>query len=508
MRTLTTDIVIVGSGIAGINAAIETIKNNKTILISSGEFCSGASFYPGTWGLGMVVAENNEDKEDFIQTIMEVGCDIPKKNLVSVMVDKARDGIKELEAMGIKFRRPIDKEKVIPCFDKKSREWYGFDFESAKQVFLKLRDNKNLHVIEYTNLIKINKNKDNAFESAIFIMQDGEYLKIEAKSIIIASGGFTNIYKYNLSTNDMGLNSHIPAMEAGCKLINMEFIQFIPAYINPYYKTIFNERVFNYIKLKENISEEILKERSTHGPFTSRLNSKCVDINMFKQYLKTRKGTSISYPENISEIKDTLIYNYFKWLGEKETSKEDIIILPFAHAANGGIEINEKAETSIKGIYAAGEVTGGVHGADRIGGLSTVNAMVFGKIAGKEATKYIKGIKSCENSKNVNNNLLEYFSNKNKNSSKLQHEEIENYIKEIKNIMYDNASIVRNPNNINNAIKNIYEIKNKFNVYDYLKEKDISKRALILNNYIEMALVILKSILNRKESKGSHYIEN
>lgn len=522
MKSISSDIVVVGTGIAGISAAIETTKANKnTVLISSGKFCSGASFYPGTWGLGMVVAEDEKDKKDFVDTIMNVGCGIPNEKLVTTLIENAESCIKDFMNLGIKFRRPIDGETVIPCFDKNPRKWYGFDFKTARMAFSKLKEDKNLNVLENTNLIKIIKDEKDSFSSAIFITDEGEYIQIFAKAIIIATGGFTNIYKYNLSTEDMALNAHIPAVEVGCKLTNMEFIQFIPAYITPHYKTIFNERVFNHITLKNKNEEsilkdnlpdfltekEVLKERSTHGPFTSRLNSKYVDISMFKEYLKSKEGIRFTYPKDILNIKDTLIFNYFKWLEEKGALDDsEIIIIPFAHAANGGIDINEKAETSIKGIYSAGEVTGGVHGADRIGGLSTVNAMVFGKIAGEESVKYIdkKEIEKL----NTKEDIEKYFIEENNSVNEVKNYDLEEKITYIRELMYNNASIIRKKKDIKNTIKTIENIESEFNIYNYLHNLQQSKKAFVLRNYIKMSKVVLNSILNRENSLGSHYIED
>ena len=106
--------------------------------------------------------------------------------------------------------------------------------------------------------------------------------------------------------------------------------------------------------------------------------------------------------------------------------------MPFMHAANGGIRINEKAATSVPGIFAAGEATGGVHGADRIGGLSTANALVFGKIAGREAAKHARGFEM---------QLPEASSVDLGNLSGA--EKYEETMKEIRRVMYRYGSIIR-----------------------------------------------------------------
>lgn len=121
-----------------------------------------------------------------------------------------------------------------------------------------------------------------------------------------------------------------------------------------------------------------MDERSTYGPFTTRIKSSIVDKILFKYCQQDNKSAYFEYPKNIESINDTLIYNYFKWINEsKKGTNNKIHIVPFAHACNGGLKIDKKASTTIDGIFACREVTGGVHGADRIGGLSICNALVL-----------------------------------------------------------------------------------------------------------------------------------
>lgn len=179
----------------------------------------------------------------------------------------------------------------------------------------------------------------------------------------------------------------------------------MPGYIRPAPKTIYNEKVFRYSLfqdsetgfsvfqgLDEEQVKEALEKHSFHGPYTTRLPSRIIDESIFQSFLENRNGVKVAYREEIWENQPEFVKTYFDWLWEQKglTVRDPIWIGIFAHASNGGIMINSRAETGVEGLYACGEATGGMHGADRLGGLSTANGLVFGRIAGAEAAAHGK----------------------------------------------------------------------------------------------------------------------
>lgn len=485
------DVIVIGSGLGGLRSTQELLKNNlKVCMITSKEFCSGSSFYPGTWGLGMIGPKNENDKKDLLENILKVGCNRSNPKLSSILVDKVNDELDLLLKEGINLKRSVDPEGVIPCFDSNKRRWLGFDFSSAKKSFSKMLDNKNLTVFCKTKVINIYNINDNS-KGILVENSNGSLELLKSKSIIIASGGYTCLFQHNFS---LELNSPIIqylAYKNGCELINLDLIQFIPAYVNPLYKTVFNERVFNYIILKDKYGnnilkdlpsiDELLKERSTYGPFTNRLKSNIIDKKIFEYYKKDNDSVYFEYPKNIENIDDTLIYNYFKWLKESNKNiKDKIHIAPFAHACNGGLKIDENASTTVNGIFACGEVTGGVHGADRIGGLSTCNALVFGAIAGKSASKY------------CNTHKFEDFNIDIPSTIKTTEEDIDkfnNILFNIRKTLYLEASILKDSKSIINAKKTINSLMEEF--------KDVKLSVVnnsTLESYLNFSLLYLDSI--------------
>ncbi|WP_460292449.1 FAD-binding protein [Clostridium tertium] len=498
------DVFVIGAGIAGVMSAIQASnKECKVILSSSVNIFSGSSFYPGTWGLGLIGPTDKNDEDDLIKTIIEVGCNVVDRNLVKTFVKNINPCIKELKDMGIKLKQADNEgeKEFIPCFDHKKRNWNGILFSNAKEVFgKKLKEN---NVIEYpfSEVIDIVKQNGNVV-GVVLVNKLNKLEFIKCKSIVIASGGIGGLFKHRLNTNDITGKGQALALKSGCTLNNIEFMQMMPGYIKPCYKTIFNEKTFKYIEAKDGEGVDVfkciynLKEkldmRSTYGPFTSRLISRDIDYSIFKEFLRNKNGVTIKYNEELKYNMPEFIRLYFNWLEENKhlTIDDEINIGMFFHAANGGISINEKAETKIKGLFAAGECTGGMHGADRIGGLSTANGLVFGKISGESAAEYAKA------KKDICVEEIEFEIYEIDKANKL--------IEEVQDIMFKNAMIEKNQIGVDEALLKINNISKNFIYKEDINMKNI-KYSYRLESNILLAKSILKAIDLRKESRGSHY---
>lgn len=519
-----TDVLVIGGGLAGISAAVEAARSGvRVTIVVTNKIFSGSSFSPYTWGLGIISPYDELDKKDLLDSIYDVGCGLVDRELSFTLVDNIEQRIRDLEYLGIKFKAPqniIGDETLVPCFDRKHRKWFGFTFDHSKQIFFENMKELNINILEHQKIVKLFTNKE-LFTGALGINENNQLTFFKASSVVIATGGFGGLFKHNLNTEDINGEGLILALSTGCELINLEFLQFIPGYLKPKYKTIFSETAFKYATLEDQngnsilkkyfpecVNErEILNERSTHGPFSSRLNSKYVDIALFKESISNKEyqGARVKYDVSISSSEGFLTWEYFDWLKETRGIKydEEVIITTFAHASNGGIRINKDAETSVKGIYAAGEVTGGMHGADRIGGLSTANALVFGKIAGQNAALFAKNQTNCNNE-----NIIELEINSYIRGIRIPRLPPNLVIETIRELMWKNGNVVRNNEQLNQALQKVRELskdsneKNnsnrEINFYDIIKAK----------NYIKLSSILFTTMLLREESRGSHYRED
>ncbi|MFY9357453.1 MAG: FAD-binding protein, partial [Defluviitoga tunisiensis] len=168
-----------------------------------------------------------------------------------------------------------------------------------------------------------------------------------------------------------------------------------------------------------------------------------------------------------------------------------------------GIRINKRAETGVKGIYAAGEVTGGMHGADRIGGLSTANALVFGKIAGQNAALFAKNQRNYNKENIIKPKISLYI-----DSIRIPKLNPNLIIEEVKELMWKSGNVVRNDEQLNYAIKKIKELSTNFQEgIEYFKEIDLYN-IIKAKNYVDLSLILLTTMLLREESRGSHFRED
>lgn len=396
-----TDVLVMGAGLAGIVAAITAAEAGASVCItSSTKICSGSSFYPGTWGLGMIGPEDREDQQDLINTIIRVGEQMADPELVKTLVSHIPEGIAYLKSMGLHLKQAENRgeKEFIPCFDHKNRDWNGLIQQDARAVFLKRLEELGVRMMPDTEIIRLVK-KAGIVRGAVAFQKE-EILFLSAGSVVIASGGMGGLFEYRLNTSDItGMGQYL-ALEAGAKLVNLEFFQMMPGYIKPAPKTIYNEKVFQYSLfqhtetgfsifqgMEEKRVEEALKQHSSHGPYTTRLSSGIIDERIFRVFLEDRRGVKVTYKEEIRDQQPEFVKTYFDWLWEQKklTIRDSVWIGMFAHASNGGIMVNPRGETGVVGLYACGEAAGGMHGADRLGGLSTANGLVFGRIAGLEA---------------------------------------------------------------------------------------------------------------------------
>lgn len=405
------DVLVIGGGIAGITAAIEAARAGAaTTIACAGPLFGGSSFYPGTWGLGLIGPESETDEADLIATIEDVGCGMADHELVEVFVRGIRPAIAWLEEdLGVPLKRPSSAQSAsdktfIPCFDHKRRLWRGITrqtFEAAAQRTLKTLD---VNVLERTELMELARlhEDDGAVCGAVFFDHASASLRTSAaSSVILAAGGTGGLFERSLTSADVLSSVHAIAMSAGCELVNIEFMQMMPGLVSPVRGIVFNEKTFRYaipedasgiLPHSEDARADLLEARSSHGPFTCRLDDERVD-RAIDAAGPSGMPVRFRFPSNnIPEFVQT----FSTWMQQSLNiaPTDELRIAMYAHAANGGIRIDRNAWTGVKGLYACGELTGGMHGADRIGGLSSANGLVFGRIAGKAAARHAKQV-SC-----------------------------------------------------------------------------------------------------------------
>ncbi len=523
---LIADVLVVGSGIAGLKVSIELAKAGKTVIMSTKtQLCSGSSFYPLKASLGTQVTKDDSDKDLFLQDIEAVSHNMHDREMAQIYVEEIRDRVKEYEEIGIEPQKLSDNRKA--CFANHGRSIYMLkDWnkirENVKEIF---GDYPNISLIERSAVISLIK-KGERIAGAFLLNRNNDLVMIHCKAVVLATGGFGNIYKHNLNPNDVDGAGHILALEAGATLVNMEFIQFIPGFTTPKYKTLWGEHTLTYCKdfvdengnsilesvLPEGLSkEECLEIRSTHGPFTNSLPSKYFDIAMMKEIIRTKSehGFELIYDEAIYDDKQDFYTIYLDWLKERGVNlvTDRVKIAPFAHASNGGVKIDSNGRTGIEGLYAIGELAGGIEGANRLGGNSTGSCMVFGKRAARNCIEYVNSndFEEFDVQEAIRQlvDSIDQFSPESENS--LSPSEVMDAIREI---MWFNGNVIRNEKNLQSAFEKIEKLKSSFNMNLHVKNENERKSAFKARNFLILSSLLLQSMMERRESRGAHYRED
>ncbi len=509
-KSIETDILVIGSGIAGVCAAISAAREGKSVLLtSSANIFSGSTFYPGTWGFGLVGPDGEEDTDELLETIRTVGSGMIDEKVARAFVEGLNSSVDELESLGVELMKPSENAKgekeYIPCFDHKHRRWRGLTKKNLLGSLPLILEEREVKILPFFQMTELAMN-DGRVSGAIGVLNKKDPVYIASKAVILAAGGLGGLYKRRLTTDDVDATGTAAAMRAGANAVNLEFMQIMLGFVRPSFKTIYNEKTFfasrftdrngsDFIEkyLPEGLTEqEVLDARSLHGPFSSETISRYLDIAFAKEMEKGETdGLVLRYDLERLNAGSEFVKEYFRWLKEEKgvSAEEEIILAPFMHASNGGIEIDENARTSVPGLFACGECTGGMHGADRIGGLSTANGIVFGFKAGRSAAGYTGNTGLVEEAE------LDVFSIANAKEK----------LEALRAVMYRDAFLARSRESLERVRDFIGSMELEKGRSSTLLEYLDSNRLL---STVEMAKSCIEAMDLRKESRGSHYRED
>ena len=340
----------------------------------------------------------------------------------------------------------------------------------------------------------------------------------ECKSLILAAGGYTRVYAVSSSRIFENYGEGVAlAYEAGADLVDMEMVQFHPTGMVWPRKAV-GTLATEAIRGEGGILLNSKGERFMKNYYPERMELGPRDIVARANYNEILAGRGTKHggvwldvthlsKEKILDRLPTM-YEQFKKFDGIDISKEKMEVAPTAHYSMGGVVVDMKCSTKIRGLFAVGEVISQIHGANRLGGNSLLDTVVFGKIAGGEAARLAKevGAKKTEPSlpgPNGNNQ-------KEVDDGMFIIKEPITFRNEIQELMKQNGGIIREETKLQNGLKRILELKKEFYSKDnILKEFKIDDENVVLTWEIKSSLVVCEAIIRgalmRQESRGAHY---
>ena len=400
--------------------------------------------------------------------------------MVRALVKGIHPAIEKVRSMGVRLRKAGKggQQEYIPCFDHKHRDWNGIEFDSAREIFSQRLEELGVTILSGRETLELVR-ADGRVCGAV-ITDGAELHYLGCKALVLATGGYGSLFRHHLCTSDVEGLGQALALEAGCRLVNMEFMQIMPGYLSPAYQTIFNEKTFRFTDLRrpdgapllEGETASLLELRATHGPFTARLPSKAVDLAIYRACLEDKRGVRVTYSDEMRHSPPEFVKTYFDWLREAR-----------------GLTMEDPISTGVPGLFAAGEVTGGMHGADRIGGLSTANGLVFGGKAGSSAAAACTAIeeppKTCLFKAVAAADCRKVFA-------------------DLQDTMFHHAMVERDEAGLSAALERVKGLSSAL-ILTPTDNVDEIARTRRRAGQLCTAQCILKAALMRRESRGAHY---
>ena len=528
------DVLIIGGGSAGLRAAIEAHDAGADVLIisKSGKGDPHTVLARG----GINAALGTMDPEDnwmvhAVDTLRE-GEFLADYERVEVLCKNAPDAVNELVNWGARFHREKDGRLTQRFFGAHTyRRTVFYEDWTGQEIIRVLIDQVRLRKIEIVDNVYITKliKSDNLSEKREATKVTGalgidfkkkEIVIFECKSLTLAAGGYTRVYSVSSSRSFENYGEGmILAYDAGADLVDMEMVQFHPTGMVWPEKAL-GTLATEAIRGEGGILLNSKGERYMKKYYPERMELGPRDVVARATYNEILDGRGTQHGGvwldvthlSKQKILDRLptMYEQFKNINGIDISKDKMEVGPTAHYSMGGIVVDIKCRTKIRGLFAVGEVISQIHGANRLGGNSLLDTIVFGKIAGSEAASFAK--EEGERHKTEQSLLGLTVSNK----KEFGDDEIfivKDPIKfrnEIQEIMNHNAGIIREETRLQNGLKKILELKKEFYSKDnILKEFKIENEEVVLTLEVKSSLVvseaIIRSALIRQESRGAHY---
>jgi succinate dehydrogenase / fumarate reductase, flavoprotein subunit len=545
------DVLVVGAGGAGLRSAIGAAEEGASVIVITKSLLGKAHTVMAEGGAA--AALGNKDPRDnwmvHFRDTMRGGKLHNNWRMAKIHAQQAPDRIRELERYGAVFDRTADG-KI------NQRNFGGHTYprlahvgdRTGLEMIRTLQDevihHDNVKIMMECTVTKLIVREGRCLGAFAYNRQTGELYLIEAKSTILATGGIGKSYRITSNSWEYTGDGHVLAYEVGAEIIDMEFIQFHPTGMvwplsvkgtlvtegvrgegGKLYNNKGERFMFNYIPEMFNGDFSDTEEEANRwleGDDTARrppeLLTRDVVARAITSEVEAGRGSEhggayldISWRDSeLIKKKLPSMYHQFKVLADLDITKEPMEVGPTTHYTMGGIRVHsETQETNISGLFAAGEASAGLHGANRLGGNSLTDLIVFGKLSGEHAAKNAKEVSQVEINETEINVALNYTLSPFEEGNTENPYEIHD---ELKTIMERYVGIRRTNEGLTKAIeelKVLYErAKNVQAIGDDRIYNTSWHQALDVKHMVTISLIATYGALQRKESRGGHTRED
>ncbi len=497
-------VLVIGSGGAGVRAAIEASVYGDVVLVSKTIVGKGGCTPMAEGGYNAVLREQDSCGIHFEDT-MKGGAFLNDPELVRILVAESPQRMDDLIRWGAVFDFTENNEVAQRPFGGQQfpRTCYAGDRTGHEMMttLIERLDGLPVGILEETTVIDLLKDGD-IVSGALAVDENGNLLEIRADSTILATGGGTRVFDISTNSASGTGDGYAIGFRAGAELIDMEMVQFHPTgAVYPYDAR--GRLVTEAVRgeggiLRNSIGERFMKK---YDPERMELSTRDVVARAIATEIRNGRGTKnggvyldvTHLPRERIEAQLPVMLEQFLKFGV-DIRNEPMEVAPTAHHIMGGLRINPGCETLVPGLFACGEVAGGVHGANRLGGNALADTQVFGKRAGESAGGSITRVRHTDALQvDAQQKRLQKFYEGTVNPASVA--------RELQLAMWKGAGIFRNATDLSETLATCIRLSSS-------DIKAVSARSLAecctVQNMCLTASLICRSALLRPESRGAH----
>ncbi len=502
------DVLIIGSGLAGLTLALQIADTKKVCIVSKRTIHDSAS----NWAQGGIATVLNSDDsiDEHIQDTLQAGAGLCDAEITRLVTENGRQAVNWLIDLGVEFTREENTEtgyhltregghsrrRIIHVAD-------ATGHAVQNTLTQKVREHPHISILENhiaVDLItskKLNQEINNRCLGAYILDNaSGKVMTIAAQQTVLATGGAGKVYLYTTNPDVSTGDGIAMAWRAGCRVSNMEFIQFHPTCLfHPHAKSfLITEAVRGeggILKLPN--GKRFMPAHDERAELAPRdIVARAIDFEMKKRGLEYVLLDISHKPATFIKEHFPTIYQRCMELGIDITTSP-IPVVPAAHYTCGGIMVDAKGQTDITNLYAIGETTcTGLHGANRLASNSLLECLVFGRIAAQEILAAKKQMLPT----------LPYW-----DESRVTDADEEVLIthtwNELRRFMWNYVGIVRTDKRLSRAMHRIHMLRDE--VHEFYSNFKVTNNLIELRNLLQVAELIVQSAMERHESRGLHY---
>jgi fumarate reductase flavoprotein subunit len=530
MREISTDILILGSGGAGLFAALHAHKAAPSLSITIAVKgllgkCGCTRMVQG--GYNVALAKEDSVERHFMDTI-EGGKWLPDQELAWKLVTLAVERIHELEnELGCFFDRNADgsvhqKAFAGQTFDRTVHkgDLTGIEIINrlAEQVWA-----RNIGRLEEHRAVELIRSASgDAIAGVLCIdMRTGEYVFVRAKAVLLGTGGGPTMYKYHTPSGEKSCDGLAMALRAGLPLRDMEMVQFHPTglYAGTHTRmtgTVLEEGLRGSGGYLLNGAKERFMPK--YDPKAERATRDVVSRAMYAEMRKGNTSPNGGLFISMGHLDRDLVRKQFRGMVDRcadcgfDLAGGLVEVVPTAHYMMGGVEFAPDCSTPLSGLFVAGEDAGGVHGANRLGGNGVANSTVFGAVAGDRMAEWVGKEGSFSEPRRASIEEAIARCERPFNARASTRGSLEALRERLYELMWDKVGIIRDATGLRAALSELNDLENQ------LKDTGIAgeNRAFNLNwhdwlnlkSLVETSRVIAEAALARTDSRGAHFRED